>query len=191
MVAPRRRPGFDLQRGRLCRRRPARDDAGASTTSARGRSAVAPPDTTPPTAPTDLSATPGQRDPGQPELDRLHANERLGARYRIERCSGRLRQPPRSRPSPEPTTTFEDSGLNGTTYYTYRVSADDAVGDAHRLLLERCLGDDAGAARHHASDRPRNLDRDARQRDQVNLCWSASTDATAASCAYRIERCTG
>jgi hypothetical protein len=84
-------------------------------------------DTTPPTAPTNLVATAAS--PAQINLSWTASTDNVGVTgYKVERCQGagcaNLAQ------IATPTaTTFNDSGLPGSTSYSYRVRATDAAGN--------------------------------------------------------------
>ena len=142
--------------GCLRRRRHCAGRRAASTTSVRGRSAAAPPDTTPPTDPTNLQASAVSS--SQINLSWTASTDAGGLSvYRIERCSGvscvnfaELTTVPGNQ------TTFQNTSLTASTSYTYRVRADDTATPrpTQSGYSNLVVGDDAGAARHHASHRP-------------------------------------
>lgn len=83
-------------------------------------------DTTPPTAPTGLVATPGNQ---QVELSWTAATDNVGVTgYRVYR-NGALQASPT-------TTAHTDTGLTNGTLYTYQVSAVDAAGNESVLSAE-------------------------------------------------------
>ena len=104
-------------------------------------------DTTPPSAPTGLTATAGQHRPDQPQLDRLHRQRR---RHRLPRRAlpGRgLHQlrPGRHADRRPPTTT---PAWRRRRTYSYHVRAVDAAGNLERLL-ERSRRATTPAPRRH------------------------------------------
>ncbi|MGH9260331.1 MAG: LamG-like jellyroll fold domain-containing protein, partial [Acidimicrobiales bacterium] len=84
---------------------------------------TAPPDTTPPTAPTTLAATPGI--PGTIALSWGAATDNVGvAGYQIERSTG---GGPFTLVATIPGTSYNNTGLTPSTSYTYRVRAFDTA----------------------------------------------------------------
>ena len=154
---------------------------------------LAPPDTTPPTDPSEPDRAGRQLVPDQPLLERL---DRRGRPRPVpdRALHGReLRQLHRDRDRPrQPDDLPEHEPHRLDLLHLPR--ARRGHGHAHpqrQRLLEPRLGDDAGAARHDASDRPeRACSASAVSSSQINLSWSASTDAGGLSL-YRIERCSG
>src|SRR5262249_55543660 len=87
-----------------------------------------PPDTTPPTAPTNLSAT--ATSSTQVNVSWTASTDNVGVTgYQVQRCSGAGCSNFANIGSPTTMTTFNDSGLNASTSYSYRVSASDAAGN--------------------------------------------------------------
>lgn len=84
-----------------------------------------PPDTTPPTAPTSLTATAASAT--QINLSWTASTDNVGVTgYKVERCSGAACSNFAQIATPT-TTTFNDTGLNASTSYSYRVRAIDAA----------------------------------------------------------------
>ena len=144
-------------------------------------------DLTPPTAPSNLSAT--APSPTQVNLSWTAATDNVAVTgYRVERCQGagcsvfvEVAQPP--------GTTFSDGGRIASTSYSYRVRAIDAAGN---------LGPYSGTATATTPaptdstppTAPSNLTATATSPTQVNLSWTAATDNVAVT-GYRVERCQG
>jgi hypothetical protein len=89
------------------------------------------PDTTPPTAPSSLTATAVSS--SQINLSFSASSDAVGVtRYRVERCSGggcsTFVEVAQINGAP-PVTTFSDQALNGSTSYSYRVRANDIAGN--------------------------------------------------------------
>jgi len=84
-----------------------------------------PPDTTPPTAPTNLTATAAS--PTQINLSWTASTDNVGVTgYKVERCSGAACSNFAQIATPT-TTTFNDTGLTAATSYSYRVRTTDAA----------------------------------------------------------------
>ena len=85
------------------------------------------PDTTPPTAPANLTATPVNAT--QINLAWTAATDAVGVTgYRVERCQGAGCSTFAQIATPM-ATTFNDTGLTALTSYSYRVRATDATGN--------------------------------------------------------------
>src|SRR6202045_4516408 len=90
-------------------------------------STPAPPDTTPPTAPTNLTATAASA--SQINLAWTASTDNVGVTgYRVERCQGAGCSNFAQISAPT-ATTFNDTGLTASTSYSYRVRATDAAGN--------------------------------------------------------------
>ncbi len=84
-----------------------------------------PPDTTPPTAPTNLTATAASA--AQINLSWTASTDNVGVTgYKVERCSGASCSNFAQIATPT-ATTFNDTGLTASTSYSYRVRATDAT----------------------------------------------------------------
>src|SRR5205823_10037171 len=84
-----------------------------------------PSDTTPPTAPSTLTATPASST--QINLAWTASTDNVGVTgYRVERCQGAGCSSFAQIATPA-TTTFNDTGLAASTSYSYRVRAADAA----------------------------------------------------------------
>ena len=105
----------------------ARDAAGNVSPYSNTATATAPPDTTPPTAPTNLTATPISN--SQINLSWGASTDDVGVTaYTVERCQGSGCANFAQIASPA-GTSYSDTGLSATTSYTYRVWAVDASGN--------------------------------------------------------------
>src|SRR4029077_18001859 len=90
-------------------------------------STPAPPDTTPPTAPTNLTATAASA--SQINLAWTASTDNVGVTgYRVERCTGAACSNFVQISTPT-ATIFNDTGLAASTSYSYRVRATDAAGN--------------------------------------------------------------
>ena len=148
---------------------------------------VLPPDTTPPTAPANLSATAAGS--SQINLSWTAATDNVGVTgYLIERCQG-TGCSTFTQIATTTTTTYNNTGLQASTSYSYRVRATDA---ANNLSL---YSNTSSATTQQASDTtpptaPANLSATAAGSSQINLSWTAATDNVGVT-GYLIERCQG
>ena len=107
------------------------------------------PDTTPPTAPSGLSATAASST--QINLGWTASTDNVGVSgYRVERCQGAGCTNFAQVATPA-GTSHNDTGLSPSTTYRYRVRAADAAGNLSAVLEHRD-GDDAGRCGHDAPD---------------------------------------
>jgi chitodextrinase len=145
------------------------------------------PDTQPPTAPSNLTATAVSA--SQINLSWTASTDNVGVTgYRVERCQGagctNLAQ------IGTPTaTSLTDPGLAVSTSYSYRVRATDAAGNLGGY------SNVASATTMAAPDTqpptaPSTLTATAAGATQINLSWTASTDNVGVT-GYRVERCQG
>ena len=104
----------------------------SSTASA---STPAPPDTTPPTAPTNLTATAASA--SQINLAWTASTDNVGVTgYRVERCQGAACSNFAQISTPA-GTIFNDMGLAGSTFYSYRVRAIDVANNLSAYSRDR------------------------------------------------------
>ena len=94
----------------------------------RDRVDTAAPDTTPPTAPTGLTATAVGPDADQPRAGRPSTDNVGVTGYRVERCQGAGCTNFAQIATPT-ATSYSDTGLAPSTTYRYRVRAVDAAGN--------------------------------------------------------------
>src|SRR5580692_11499324 len=148
---------------------------------------LTPPDTTPPTAPTNLTATAASTT--QINLAWTASTDNVGvAGYKVERCAGAGCTNFAQIATPT-ATTFNDTGLTSSTSYSYRVRANDAAGN------NSAYSNTASATTLTPPDTtpptaPTNLTATAASTTQINLTWTASTDSVGVT-GYKVERCSG
>ncbi|PYS25775.1 MAG: hypothetical protein DMG11_22200, partial [Acidobacteria bacterium] len=143
-------------------------------------------DTTPPTAPTGLTATVAGST--QINLTWTASTDNVGVTgYRVERCQGTGCSNFGQLATPA-GTSFNDTGLTAGTSYSYRVRATDAAGNLS-------VYSNTATATTTAPDItpptvPSNLTATAASSSQINLTWTASIDNVGVT-GYRVERCQG
>src|SRR5467141_3979599 len=137
----------------------------------------APPDTTPPSAPTGLTASAVSS--SQINLSWAASSDNVGVSgYRVFRNGAQI--------APTSATSFTNTGLSPSTTYTYAVAAVDAAGN----LSAR--SSPASATTPAAPDTtppsvPTGLTASAVSSSQINLSWTASSDNVGVS-GYRVFR---
>ncbi|MFG2037519.1 LamG-like jellyroll fold domain-containing protein [Dactylosporangium sp. NPDC048998] len=143
-------------------------------------------DTTPPTAPSGLTATVAGNT--QINLTWTGSTDDVGVtEYRIERCSG-ASCTNFAQVATATTPTYASTGLTAGTAYRFRVRAADAAGNLSAYS-------NIASATTTATDTtpptaPTALSATASGPTQVDLSWTASTDNVGVT-GYRVERCTG
>jgi len=156
----------------------------SATASATTQAAA---DPQPPTAPTNLTATPASTT--QINLSWTASTDNVAVTgYRVERCQGTGCSTYTQVGTPT-GTTFNDVGLTAATSYTYRVRAQDAVPNLS-LYSGAASATTQGGTDTQAPTAPTNLSATAASNTQINLSWTASTDNVAVT-GYRVERCQG
>ncbi|HEX9345183.1 MAG TPA: fibronectin type III domain-containing protein [Candidatus Acidoferrum sp.] len=147
----------------------------------------APPDTTPPTAPTNLTGTAASA--SQINLAWTASTDNVGVTgYMVERCTGAGCSNFAQFAAPT-GTTFNDTGLAATTSYSYRVRATDAAGNLSPYSTIATVSTMAGPDTI-PPNAPTNLMVTAVSDTQINLVWTASTDNVGVT-GYMVERCQG
>ena len=147
----------------------------------------APPDTEPPSVPTNLNATAASST--QIDLTWQAATDSVGVvRYRIERCQG-AGCSVFTEIAATTGTSYSNTGLSASISYSYRVRAEDAAGN------QGAYSNTASATTPAPPDTEPptaswNLTATATSATQIDLAWSAATDNVAVTL-YRIERCQG
>jgi chitodextrinase len=144
-------------------------------------------DQTAPTAPGSLtaSATSGT----QINLTWAASSDNVGVTgYRVERCSG-ASCASFAQVGTSATTTYADSGLSGSTSYTYRVRAADAAGNLSGYS-NTASATTQSSGDTQAPSAPSALTAAASSNTQIGLTWTASTDNVGVT-GYRVERCVG
>ena len=150
-----------------------------------GSSTTPPPlDTTPPTAPTNLTATAAS--PAQVNLSWTASTDNVGVTgYKVERCQGAACANFAQIATPA-ATTFNDSGLTGSTSYSYRVRATDAAGNLSPYSTSAIVSTPVPTL-----TTPSNFAATAASSTQINLSWTASTEIGGTVSSYILQRCQG
>ncbi len=146
-------------------------------------------DTTPPMAPTGLTATAASS--SQIGLSWTASTDNVGVTgYLVERCQG-SGCTSFTQIGTSTSTSYTDTGLAATTAYLYRVRATDAAGNLSSYSTS------AGATTSSGGDDPganRTIKRSrigaAASSSQVTVSWGVSTDNVGVT-AYSVERCIG
>ena len=144
-------------------------------------------DTTPPTAPSNLTATAASA--SQINLSWTASTDNVGVTgYLVERCSGAGCTNFAQIGSPT-STSFPDTGLTANTSYSYRVRATDAAGNLSNYSNTATATTTPGQDTTPPTA-PSNLTATAASASQINLAWTASTDNVGVT-GYLVERCSG
>jgi len=155
----------------------------SSTASA---TTAAAPDTTAPTAPSALAGTAAGTT--QINLTWTASTDNVGVvEYRIERCQG-ASCTVFAQVGTSTTTTFSSTGLTGGTTYRFRVRAADAAGNLS--VYSNIVAVATQTPDTTAPTAPTGLTATVVGASQINLSWTASTDAVGVT-GYHIERCQG
>ncbi|PYU67713.1 MAG: hypothetical protein DMG49_17960, partial [Acidobacteria bacterium] len=148
-------------------------------------STPAPPDTTPPTVPTNLKASAASDT--RINLSWTASTDSVGVTgYMVERCQGAACSNFAQIAVPA-GTTFSDMGLTASTSYSYRVRATDAAGNLSSYSATSTAMTAAPPDTTPPSA-PTSLAAAAASATQINLSWIASTDNVGVT-GYRVERC--
>ena len=145
------------------------------------------PDTTPPTTPSSLAATPISTT--QASLSWSASTDNVGVTgYLLERCvgSGCTSFTQVATPS---GTTYSDTGLAASTTYNYRVRATDAAGNLSGYSNIATVTTTSVPDTTPPSA-PSSFSATPASTTQINLLWTASTDNVGVT-GYLLERCTG
>ncbi len=145
------------------------------------------PDTTPPSAPSNFSATPASTT--QINLLWTASTDNVGVTgYLLERCLGSGCTTFSQIASPT-VTSYSDTGLTASTSYSYRVRATDAAGNlsAYSNVVNVATLSVPDTTPPTA---PSSLSATPTSSTQVNLSWAASTDNVGVT-GYLLERCVG
>jgi chitodextrinase len=144
-------------------------------------------DTTPPTAPSNLTATAASS--SQINLSWTASTDNVGVTgYRVERCQGAGCNNFAQIATPT-TNAFNDTGLTASTSYSYRARATDAAGNLS-AYSNTATTTTSAAADTTPPTAPSNLIATAASSSQINLSWTASTDNVGVT-GYFVERCQG
>jgi chitodextrinase len=153
-------------------------DSSGSTEGCFGMTASGPaPDTTAPSVPKNLTATPASS--SQVDLSWSASTDNVGvAGYRVYRNGARV--------ATVSGTSHQDKNLSASTTYSYQVSAFDAAGNesvgSFSVTATTLAPPDTSAP-----SIPQNLNASAASSSQVNLTWSASTDNVGVT-GYKVYR---
>ncbi len=167
----------------------ATDAAGNLSTYSSTATATTPaaPDTQAPTAPTGLTASAASST--QINLSWSASTDNVGVSgYRVERCTGASCTTFAQIGTPT-VTSYSDTGLTGSTSYSYRVRANDAAGNLSSYSSTASATTQAPPDTQ-APTTPTNVVASTVSSTQVNLSWTASTDNVGVT-GYRVERCSG
>jgi RHS repeat-associated protein len=144
-------------------------------------------DTTPPTAPTGLSASVASA--SQIDLSWTPSTDNVGvAGYQIDRCQG-AGCSAFTQIATSSAAGFSDTGLAASTTYRYQVRASDAAGNvsANSSIVTATT---QAAPDTTPPTAPAGLGATAASASQINLSWAASSDNVGVT-GYRVERCAG
>ena len=140
-------------------------------------------DTTPPTAPSSLTATRASN--SQINLAWTASTDNVAVTgYRVESCLG-VGCSNFAQIATTTTATYADTGLAANSMYSYRVRANDAAGN-----LSAYSNTATGSTDALAPTAPGSLTATPASTTQINLAWTAATDAGGVA-GYRVERCQG
>jgi chitodextrinase len=159
-------------------------DAAGNQSSYSNVASASTPDTQAPTAPTNLTATAASGT--QINLAWTGSTDNVGVTgYQIERCQG-AGCSNFAQIATVTGTTYSNTGLTGSTSYSYRVRAADAAGNQSTYSNVAS----ASTPDTQAPTAPTNLTATAASGTQINLAWTGSTDNVGVT-GYKIERCQG
>jgi PKD repeat protein len=163
-------------------------DAAGNVSAFSGFTSVpvpAAPDSTPPTAPSSLTASASGS--STINLNWTAATDNVGVTgYRIERCSG-AGCTAFTQVATATGTTYSNTGLTASTSYSYRVRAVDAAGNLGAYSPVASAATTA-AVDTTAPSAPAGLTANTTGSSSVSLSWTASTDNVGVV-GYRVERC--
>ena len=152
-----------------------------------GMGTTRPADTTPPTAPASLTATPVSS--SQISLTWSPSTDAVGVtQYIVESCQGSTCSN-FTQNGTSPSTSYAATGLSAGLAYRFRVRATDAAGNFSSY------SNIVSASTQVVSDTtapttPSNLTASGSTSSQISLTWSPSSDAVGVT-QYRIESCQG
>src|SRR5271163_4241697 len=138
-----------------------------------------------PTAPTNLTAS--ATGPAQINLSWTASTELGGTigQYLVERCQG-AGCANFAQVGTTAATSYNDTGLTGSTSYTYRVRASDTSNNLGPYSTTATATTSAPVL-----TAPSNLNATATSSSQTNLTWTASTESGGTISGYLVERCQG
>jgi hypothetical protein len=144
-------------------------------------------DTTSPTAPSGLTATPASA--GQINLAWTASTDNVGVTgYNIQSCQGAgCANFATIANAIGTTTSYNNTGLNASSSYSYQVQATDAAGN---LSAFSNIATTSTSADTTPPSTPTNLAATPVSSAQINLTWTASTDNVGVT-GYNVLRCQG
>ena len=149
----------------------------SAQSTAASATTQAPPDTTAPSVPTNLTATAASST--QINLSWTASTDNVGVTgYKIFRNGTQI--------ATSVVTSYQNTGLTPSTTYSYTVSAYDAANNNSALSTAASATTQAAADTTSPSV-PTNLAATAASSSQINLSWTASTDNVAVT-GYKIYR---
>ena len=144
-------------------------------------------DATAPTSPSGLTTT--AISSGQINLSWTASTDNVGVTgYLVERCTGTSCTAFAQVATPT-TTTYSDTGLTGSTSYSYRVRATDAAGNVSSYS-NISTASTLAAGDTTPPTAPSSLTATVASSSQVNLSWTGSTDNVGVT-NYLVEQCQG
>jgi fibronectin type 3 domain-containing protein len=147
-----------------------------------------PTDTTPPTAPSGLTATAASS--SQINLSWIASTDNVGVTgYQVERCQG-AGCSTFTQIATTTTTTYINTGLTASTSYSYRVRATDAANNLSSYSLTTSATTTQQTSDTTPPSAPSGLTTTVVSSNQINLSWTASTDNVGVT-GYQVERCQG
>jgi chitodextrinase len=150
------------------------------------RTPISGPDTQPPTAPSNLTATAASG--SQINLGWTASTDNVGVtQYLVERCQG-AGCTTFAQIGTSIVTSYNDTGLTANTSYSYRARATDAAGNLGPYSSVASTTTQAPDTQPPTA--PSNLTATAASGSQINLSWTGSTDNVGVT-GYLIERCQG
>ena len=163
-------------------------DAAGNLSSYSNTTSAATPDTTAPSQPGTLSATPVSG--GEVDLSWGASTDNVGVSgYRIERCAGSgCSNFTQIATTTGTGTSYKDTGVSASTSYSYRVRATDAAGNLSSY--SNTAGATTPTPDTIAPSQPGTLSATAVSSGEIDLSWGASTDNVGVT-GYAIERCAG
>ncbi len=145
-------------------------------------------DTTPPTAPSNSSAT--ATSSSQINVTWNASTDNVGVTgYLVERCQG-ANCATFTQVGSVAASPYNDTGLSPGTSYSYRVRATDAAGNLSPYSNVASATTQAPPSDTQPPTAPSNASATATSSSQINLTWTASTDNVGVT-AYQVERCAG
>ncbi len=144
-------------------------------------------DTTPPTIPTNLTAT--AISTSAINLSWTASTDNIGVTgYRIYRCQG-VSCIPSVQVATSPANSYSDTGLSASTTYVYTIAAYDAAGNVSSQSISASATTQATPPPDTTPPTiPTNLTATAISTSAINLSWTASTDPdnTPAQISYKV-----